>query len=65
MFAEIVEEAPGALWTRALIERQRLAPGAGAGDYAEIVVGVDPPAKSGAKADECGIVVVGKTAAIR
>jgi phage terminase large subunit-like protein len=62
LFAEIVEEAPGALWTRALIERQRLAPGAAPGDYAEIVVGVDPPAKSGAKADECGIVVVGKTA---
>jgi phage terminase large subunit-like protein len=63
LFAEIVEEAPGALWTRALIERQRLAPGAAPGDYAEIVVGVDPPAKSGARADECGIVVVGKTAA--
>ena len=62
LFAEIVEEAPGALWTRALIERQRLAAGAAPGDYAEIVVGVDPPAKSGAKADECGIVVVGKTA---
>ena len=26
LFAEIVEEAPGALWTRELIERQRLAP---------------------------------------
>ncbi|MGO4873046.1 MAG: DNA-packaging protein [Roseiarcus sp.] len=62
LFAEIVEEAPGALWTRALVERQRLATGGAPGGYAEIVVGVDPPAKSGAKADECGIVVVGKTA---
>lgn len=60
LFAEIVEEAPGALWTRALIERQRLAARA-AVDYAEIVVGVDPPARSGAQADECGIIVVGKT----
>ncbi len=60
LFAEIVEEAPGALWTRALIERQRLAPDA-AEPYSEIVVGVDPPARSGAKADECGILVVGKT----
>ena len=64
LFAEIVEEAPGALWTRALIERQRLPPDASQ-DYAQIVVGVDPPAKSGAKADECGIVVVGKTTAGR
>ena len=61
LFAEIVEEAPGALWTRALIERQRLAAGV-AHDYADVVVAVDPPAKSGAKADECGIVVAGRTA---
>lgn len=59
LYAEIVEEAPGALWTRALLERQRLPPAAA--DYSEIVIGVDPPAKSGAKADECGIIVVGKT----
>jgi phage terminase large subunit-like protein len=62
LFAEIVEEATGALWTRALIERQRLAPDTPAPDYSEIVIGVDPPAKSGARADECGIIVVGKTA---
>ena len=62
LFAEIVEEAPGALWTRALIERQRLAPERRAEEYVEIVIGVDPPAKSGAKADECGIVVVGARA---
>ena len=63
LFAEIVEEAPGALWTRALIERQRRPPGFVPSDYREIAIGVDPPAKSGANADECGIVVVGKTAA--
>jgi phage terminase large subunit-like protein len=61
LFAEIVEEAPGALWTRALIERQRLTAGASAAVYSQIVIGVDPPAKSGASADECGIVVVGRT----
>ena len=33
------------------------APGGAPATYAEIVVGVDPPAKSGAKADECGVVV--------
>jgi phage terminase large subunit-like protein len=62
LYAEIVEDAPGALWTRALIERQRLPPDRPLEEYAEIVVGVDPPARSGAKADECGIVVVGRTA---
>lgn len=62
LYAEIVEEAPGALWTRALIERQRLPANGPASEYCEIVVAVDPPAKSGARADECGIVVVGKTA---
>jgi phage terminase large subunit-like protein len=60
LFAEIVEETPGALWTRALIERQRLAPGGAPTTYVEIVVGVDPPAKSGAKADECGIIVAAR-----
>jgi phage terminase large subunit-like protein len=60
LLAEIVEETPGALWTRALIERQRLAPGGARASYVEIVIGVDPPAKSGAKADECGIVVAAR-----
>ena len=39
---------------------QRLAPGAAPTAYVEIVVGVDPPAKSGDKADECGIVVAAR-----
>ena len=49
LYGEIVEEAPGALWTRALIEKQRLPNDRPPVDYAEIVVGVDPPARSGAK----------------
>jgi phage terminase large subunit-like protein len=60
LYGEIVEETPGALWSRALLERQRLPAPRPLEDYAEIVVGVDPPARSGAKADECGIVVVGR-----
>jgi len=59
LFAEIVDEAPGALWTRELLEKQRL-PATQEYEYSLIVIGVDPPAKSGSKADECGIVVVGK-----
>jgi phage terminase large subunit-like protein len=62
LYGEIVEEAPGALWTRALIERQRLPREGPRADYVEIVIAVDPPARSGSKADECGIVAVGRTA---
>ena len=60
LFAEIVEETPGALWTRALLERQRVAPEAAPKEFAEIVVAVDPPARSGSKSDECGLVVAAK-----
>ncbi|RBP15905.1 phage terminase large subunit-like protein [Roseiarcus fermentans] len=60
LFAEIVEETPGALWTRALIERQRVAPEDAPRAFAEIVVAVDPPARSGARADECGLVVAAR-----
>lgn len=47
---EIVDDVEGALWTRALIERQRLA---GVPAVLRVVVGVDPPAAGGT----CGIVV--------
>ena len=54
---ELLDEAEGALWTRALIERCR-AQGAHEAP-SRIVIGVDPPAS--ARGDECGIVVCGKT----
>jgi phage terminase large subunit-like protein len=60
LLAEIVEETPGALWTRALIERQRVAPEAAPREFSEVVIGVDPPARSGANADECGLIVAAK-----
>jgi phage terminase large subunit-like protein len=60
LFAEIVEETPGALWTRSLLERQRVAPEAAPKEFAEIVVAVDPPARSGSKSDECGLIVAAK-----
>jgi phage terminase large subunit-like protein len=60
LLAEIIEETPGALWTRALLERQRVAPEAAPKEFAEIVVAVDPPARSGSKSDECGLVVAAK-----
>jgi phage terminase large subunit-like protein len=61
LYGEILEETPGALWTRDLIDRDRIHGDAAPGDYAEIVVGVDPPATAGERADECGIIVAAKT----
>ena len=53
---ELIEDLPGALWTRALIEecRETVASVASAAD-ARVVIGVDPPASAGG--DACGIVV--------
>jgi phage terminase large subunit-like protein len=54
--AEILEDVPGALWTRRVIDETRVnvAP-----DLQRIVVGVDPAASSGENANETGIVVMG------
>ncbi len=60
LFPEIVEETRGALWTRELIERQRVAPEAAPREFSEVVVAIDPPARSGSKADECGLIVAAK-----
>jgi len=56
LMAEILEDVPGALWQRGLIERLRLpcAP-----ELQRIIVAVDPPASAGENADECGIVAAG------
>ncbi len=53
---ELLEDDPDALWTRTLIERCRRT---STPDFNRVVIGVDPPASSGAGADECGIVVAG------
>lgn len=61
---ELIEDLPGALWTRALLEECREADRAGGASpppaplrptTARVVVGVDPPASAGG--DACGIVV--------
>lgn len=58
--AEILAEREDALWTRALLDRLRLAAPA---RYARIVVAVDPPASAKATSDACGIVAAGLTGA--
>lgn len=54
--AEILDDVPGALWTRAMLEstRRREAP-----SLRRLVVGVDPAATDSEGSNETGIVVVG------
>ena len=54
---EIIEDRADALWSRALIERCRVA---AAPPLARIVVAVDPPASATKGADACGLVAAGR-----
>jgi phage terminase large subunit-like protein len=51
-----LEDRPDALWSRAEIEEMRLAEPP---ELTRIVVAVDPPASSTARADRCGIIAAG------
>ncbi|MEO1399057.1 MAG: terminase family protein, partial [Pseudomonadota bacterium] len=53
---ELIEDRPDALWSRAMIERNRSVTKP---DLARIVVAVDPPVTATATSDACGIVVAG------
>ncbi|RYY46398.1 MAG: ATP-binding protein [Sphingomonadales bacterium] len=55
---EMIEDLEGALWSRAMIERQRVRD---VPELVRVVVGVDPPAGSARPegGDACGIVAVG------
>jgi predicted phage terminase large subunit-like protein len=57
--AEILEDAPGALWSRAAIEAARAT---AVPELTRIVVAIDPAAGSGEHSDETGIVVAGRDA---
>lgn len=61
--AEILDDVPGALWTRAIIDDARMELGTPVPDMQRVVVAVDPSGSSGKEddsSDEVGIVVVGK-----
>ncbi len=57
--AELLEDMPGALWSRDRIERARVEPWieGGAPVLRRVVVAIDPAASAGEDADETGIVV--------
>jgi phage terminase large subunit-like protein len=56
LYAELLTDTPGALWTRAVVERAaaRVAP-----ELRRVVVAVDPSVAADGGGDECGIVVAG------
>lgn len=56
LMAEILDDNPGSLWNRTLIEDARVTT---APPFVRVVVGVDPEATSGENAAETGIVVAG------
>jgi phage terminase large subunit-like protein len=58
--AEILDDVPGALWNRALLEELRWPAYKAIPDLGRMVIAIDPAATSGEDADETGIVVVGK-----
>ncbi|MEO1149499.1 MAG: terminase family protein [Pseudomonadota bacterium] len=58
LLGEVIDDLEGALWTWKMIEAARIS---AAPELARIVVAIDPPAGAGPDADECGIIVAGKT----
>ena len=66
LFAEILDDMPGALWTRALLEKCWLRPYPQPFPlhlFRRIVIGVDPAVSNNEGSDETGLVVVGLRAA--
>jgi len=57
LYAEILDDVPGALWTRKVIEDLRVNEPP---ELARVVVAIDPAVTSGEDSDETGIIVVGR-----
>jgi phage terminase large subunit-like protein len=53
----LIDDPPGALWTRSQIEKAQLA--GPLPDMDRIIIAIDPPATGGPTADECGLIVAG------
>lgn len=66
LHAEILDDVPGALWSRAMIDAERIRPvdnvtPISLPHFVRILVAVDPAKELGEAAAETGIIVVGKT----
>jgi len=64
LYAHLLEDVPGALWSLDLLEKQRLQATTPL-DLDRIVVAIDPPVTSGENSDECGIIVAGAAGNVR
>jgi predicted phage terminase large subunit-like protein len=60
--AEILDDVPGALWNRTLLDELRWPPYRGVPELERVVVAIDPAVTSGEEADETGVIVAGKDA---
>jgi phage terminase large subunit-like protein len=59
LHAELLEETPGALWTRSSIDLHRISP-EDCPELTRIVVAIDPATTSSDESDACGIVAAGE-----
>lgn len=62
LYAELLEDTPGALWSLAMIDGHRVASIDDVPDLIEVVVAVDPAVTSGEDSDETGVIVAGRDA---
>jgi len=60
LYADILDDAPGALWTHEGIEENRISKNEAPEKYDRLVVGVDPAVSFSSEASETGIIVAGK-----
>lgn len=59
LYAEVLEDTPGALWSRGLLDRHRIAVDA-LPPLRRIIVALDPAVTAGEGSDETGLVVAGR-----
>jgi phage terminase large subunit-like protein len=59
IYAELLDDAPGALWAMRDIEKIRISRSPDSSELRRIVVAIDPAASVGEDSDETGIIVVG------
>jgi predicted phage terminase large subunit-like protein len=60
IYAELLEDVPGALWSQSLIEESRIPFGTELPTLSRIVVAIDPGVSADEDSDETGIIVAGK-----
>jgi phage terminase large subunit-like protein len=62
IYAELLDDVPGALWSQKLIDDTRLPFGEKVPDLIRVVVAIDPGMSASEDADETGIILAGKDA---